>query len=270
MKYLFGAYPGNDPPGYQILIKPVLDVADPSLVAAVQHVVGLAMAVLLYAGAAAPRRAPLAGRAGHRAGAARRLPAPDRADHHARRHVRGLHRRRAGRPALAPPPPHRAWSSPAACSSAPPPPPARSARSSSCPPWPTCWSPSPGWRRRLAQGAILCAAFALPDPGRQLPEQRRHPQLRARPLRGRLDLRPDGGGGGLRHAEAPGLRAGALPDRPAAAQRPGLARPPARLAHQVLPGPGRDDQREGRQRLHPPGAPRSSRAGSWPRSGRTR
>ena len=48
MKYLFGAYPGNDPPGYQILIKPVLDVADPSLVAAVQHVVGLAMAVLLY------------------------------------------------------------------------------------------------------------------------------------------------------------------------------------------------------------------------------
>src|SRR2546429_1468461 len=49
MKYLFGAYPGNDPPGYQILIKPVLDVADPSLVAAFQHVVGLAMAVLLYA-----------------------------------------------------------------------------------------------------------------------------------------------------------------------------------------------------------------------------
>src|SRR5690348_1457110 len=49
MKYLFGAYPGNDPPGYQILIKPVLDVANPSLIAAVQHVVGLAMAVLLYA-----------------------------------------------------------------------------------------------------------------------------------------------------------------------------------------------------------------------------
>src|SRR5215469_3847714 len=49
MKYLFGAYPGNDPPGYQILIKPVLDIADPSLVAALQHVVGLAMAVLLYA-----------------------------------------------------------------------------------------------------------------------------------------------------------------------------------------------------------------------------
>jgi hypothetical protein len=49
MKYLFGAYPGNDPPGYQILIRPVLDVANPSLIAAFQHVVGLAMAVLLYA-----------------------------------------------------------------------------------------------------------------------------------------------------------------------------------------------------------------------------
>src|SRR5881392_2567997 len=24
MKYLFGAYPGNDPPGYQILIRPLL------------------------------------------------------------------------------------------------------------------------------------------------------------------------------------------------------------------------------------------------------
>jgi hypothetical protein len=48
MKYLFGAYPGNDPPGYQALIKPVLSVADPSLVAAFQHVLGLAMAVVLY------------------------------------------------------------------------------------------------------------------------------------------------------------------------------------------------------------------------------
>ena len=47
-KYLFGAYPGNDPPGYQILIKPLLAVADPSVVAALQHVAGLAMAVVIY------------------------------------------------------------------------------------------------------------------------------------------------------------------------------------------------------------------------------
>src|SRR5262249_4400573 len=48
MKYLFGAYPGNDPPGYQELIRPVLAVANPSFLAAVQHVLGLAMAVVLY------------------------------------------------------------------------------------------------------------------------------------------------------------------------------------------------------------------------------
>ncbi|HUZ37684.1 MAG TPA: hypothetical protein VMV17_15295, partial [Streptosporangiaceae bacterium] len=48
MKYLFGAYPGNDPPGYQVLIKPLLGIANPSLLAAVQHVLGLAMAIALY------------------------------------------------------------------------------------------------------------------------------------------------------------------------------------------------------------------------------
>src|SRR2546421_9721046 len=48
MKYLFGAYPGNDPPGYQILIRPLLAVADPSFLAGLQHVLGLAMAVVLY------------------------------------------------------------------------------------------------------------------------------------------------------------------------------------------------------------------------------
>src|SRR4029453_3541558 len=48
MKYLFGAYPGNAPPGYQILIRPLLAVADPSFLAALQHVLGLAMAVVLY------------------------------------------------------------------------------------------------------------------------------------------------------------------------------------------------------------------------------
>lgn len=49
MKYLFGAYPGNDPPGYQVIIKPLLAVADPAFLAAFQHVLGLVMAVALYA-----------------------------------------------------------------------------------------------------------------------------------------------------------------------------------------------------------------------------
>ena len=52
-------------------------------------------------GAGAPRRAALAGRAGHGAGPAGRLPAPDRVDDHARRLVRGRDRGRGGRPALA-------------------------------------------------------------------------------------------------------------------------------------------------------------------------
>ena len=49
IKYLFGAYAGNDPPGYQLVLKPFLAVANLTAVAAVQHVLGLAMAVALYA-----------------------------------------------------------------------------------------------------------------------------------------------------------------------------------------------------------------------------
>lgn len=47
MKYLFGAYPGNDPVGYQVAIKPLL-AGNLDLVVAVQHLLGLAMAILLY------------------------------------------------------------------------------------------------------------------------------------------------------------------------------------------------------------------------------
>lgn len=49
IKYLLGAYPGNDPPGYQLLLKPLLAAGNPFLVAALQHLLGLAMAVALYA-----------------------------------------------------------------------------------------------------------------------------------------------------------------------------------------------------------------------------
>ena len=48
MKYLFGAYPGNDPLGYQAVIKPLLLAGILDLVVAGQHLLGLAMAVLLY------------------------------------------------------------------------------------------------------------------------------------------------------------------------------------------------------------------------------
>jgi hypothetical protein len=49
VKYLFGAYPGNDPPGYLLLLKPFMKVADFDTVAAIQHLLGLGMAVAIYA-----------------------------------------------------------------------------------------------------------------------------------------------------------------------------------------------------------------------------
>lgn len=48
IKYLLGAYPGNDPPGYQVLLKPLLAIGGPFGVAAVQHLLGLGLAVALY------------------------------------------------------------------------------------------------------------------------------------------------------------------------------------------------------------------------------
>jgi hypothetical protein len=48
IKYLFGAYAGNDPPGYQLALKVFLRVGSLPMVVAVQHLLGLAMAVALY------------------------------------------------------------------------------------------------------------------------------------------------------------------------------------------------------------------------------
>ena len=48
-KYLLGAYPGDDPTGYQVAIKPVLVLGNLDLIVAIQHLLGLAMAVTLYA-----------------------------------------------------------------------------------------------------------------------------------------------------------------------------------------------------------------------------
>ncbi len=48
LKYLYGAWPGSDPLGYKALLSSVLVVGDLGTVAAVQHVLGLAMAVAIY------------------------------------------------------------------------------------------------------------------------------------------------------------------------------------------------------------------------------
>ncbi len=49
LKYLYGAWPGADPVGYTVILKPILFVGDLGTVALVQHGLGLAMAVAIYA-----------------------------------------------------------------------------------------------------------------------------------------------------------------------------------------------------------------------------
>jgi hypothetical protein len=47
-KYLYGAYPGSVPLGYRYLLKIILPVSNLGTVVAIQHLLGLAMAVALY------------------------------------------------------------------------------------------------------------------------------------------------------------------------------------------------------------------------------
>jgi hypothetical protein len=48
IKYLYGAYPGTDPPGYQFFLKVFLKVGNFDMVAGLQHLLGLGMAVAIY------------------------------------------------------------------------------------------------------------------------------------------------------------------------------------------------------------------------------
>ena len=47
-KYLLNAYPGDDPPGYQLAVKPVLALGNLDMIAVIQHLLGLGMAVAVY------------------------------------------------------------------------------------------------------------------------------------------------------------------------------------------------------------------------------
>jgi hypothetical protein len=49
VKYLYGVYPGADPLGYRLALRAILLVGDLGTVAVVQHLLGLAIAVALYA-----------------------------------------------------------------------------------------------------------------------------------------------------------------------------------------------------------------------------
>ena len=47
-KYLLGEYPGSDPLGYRLILKVILVAGNLQLVAIIQHLLGLAIAVTLY------------------------------------------------------------------------------------------------------------------------------------------------------------------------------------------------------------------------------
>jgi hypothetical protein len=48
LKYLYGAWPGNDPLGYNVVLKGLLLVGNLAAVVAIQHLLGLAMGLTLY------------------------------------------------------------------------------------------------------------------------------------------------------------------------------------------------------------------------------
>src|SRR5262249_47325371 len=48
LKYLYGASPGSEPLGYRLILKVILAVGDLGTVAAIQHLLGLAIGVTLY------------------------------------------------------------------------------------------------------------------------------------------------------------------------------------------------------------------------------
>jgi hypothetical protein len=48
LKYLYGASPGSEPLGYTVLLRSVLLIGDLGTMAAIQHLLGLAMAAVLY------------------------------------------------------------------------------------------------------------------------------------------------------------------------------------------------------------------------------
>ena len=49
LKYLYGAYPGAEPLGYTVVLKVILLAGDLGTVAVIQHLLGLAMALTVYA-----------------------------------------------------------------------------------------------------------------------------------------------------------------------------------------------------------------------------
>ena len=219
IKYLFGAYAGNDPPGYQLALKVFLRVGTLPMVVASAAPGRPGHGRGAVPDPAPPRRAALARRPGDRTRSPGRLPAADRAVDHARHGVRGPDRRGPGRPALAAPAPGLDGAGrrtgPGCLGNGP------AGRRDLHPARPGVRADHrPGMAGQADQGRRAVRRLCPAHPGDQLPELRDHQAFLARPVRRRDHLRPGGGRRRLCHAHASLLRARALPlpqpSRPAA------------------------------------------------------
>ena len=112
-----------------------------------------------------------------------------------------------------------------------------------------------GWRRTLRDAVLVCVAFALHDRARQLPQLHGHPPFLAGPQRGQYRLRADGGRRRLPDAAPAVLRAAALSVAPARSQAragwPGSCNGFAAQALRAAAGDGTARRSHGFQ---PPGA----------------
>ena len=268
VKYLFGAYPGNDPPGYQLMLRAFLGAGSLSAVAAVQHLCGLAMAVALYL---------VLRRRGVPPWLAALGTAPLLLDAYQLQIEQSIMPDTAfevfivaGLVLL-------------------------------------LWRPRPAWWMVLAGGAALGASATVrqvgeilivpavvyllivvpglageadpggravrpvrrADPAGQLPELRDDQALRAGALRGGHHVRPGRRRRGLRDLEAARLRAAALPVAAAAEAGPGLAGPRRGVTGEDAdPPPGHAPRRRGHQLRRPGAAPAAAPGGGRSGPGR--
>ena len=250
IKYLFGAYAGNDPPGYQLALKLFLRVGTLPMVVAVQHLLGLAMAVALYL---------ILRRRGVPRWLAALATAPILLDAYQLQIEQSIMPDTAfealivaGLACLLWQPRPRLWMVIAAGL-------ALGASATVRQVGEIFILPAlaydadrrPGLARQADQGRRAVRGIRPADPGDQLPELRGHQAFLARPVRRGDNLRPGRGRRRLRHAVPSPVRARALPFSRPAGPRPGLAGPRGRVTDQVRDPAGGDASRAHGGRLQP-------------------
>ena len=239
LKYLFGAWPGNDPLGYNVILKVLLAGGNLNTVTVIQHLTGLAMAGVLYL---------LLLRRGTPRWLAALAAAPVLLDAYQVQIEQTIMPDVwfealivAGLALLLWRPEPGPWliaaGGLALGASAPI---AQVGQILIVPAVIYLLIVEPGWRRKLLRAAVLCAAFVRPHRRVLAPRVRRRPPVLACAGRGQHHLRPAGRERRLRDAEAPQLRAGGLPAAgprdPARPGRAGARRPSPDHTYVAPPG----------------------------------